>query len=218
MGCMSAWLCGSQSTPPGRTHLQRLALAQVLAGTSVNLSLGAGMSWATSVTDGERPLHKALQVSMSTDCSISRLLMQLLHWCLVWNNIRKHEASSSYKEHIGIMQDTTDGLSSFSANKRTLLLAITLSGCTSHTLQQDSSPHQGRPVGAYPMHYHVKDSRHFISKLLIFRSLMQKWHSYCHKTHRLSWLPVWSSRKKDCKGLGAPLCRWMWCMGRKIQQ
>lgn len=97
---MVARLCGSQSTPPGRTHPQRLALAQVLAGTLVNLSLGAGLPWATSVTDGERPLHKAVQISMSTDCSISRLLFQVLHGCLVWNNIRKDEASSSYKKHI----------------------------------------------------------------------------------------------------------------------
>lgn len=80
---MVARLCGSQSTPPGRTHPQRLALAQVLAGTLVNLSLGAGLPWATSVTDGERPLHKAVQISMSTDCSISRLLFQVLHGCLV---------------------------------------------------------------------------------------------------------------------------------------
>lgn len=111
-----------------------------------------------------------------------------------------HIRSTFKKEQTGLMQDTTDGLSSFSANRRTLLLAITPSGCTRHTLQQDSSPYQ---AGVYPMHYNIKDSRHFLPKQLIFRSLMQKWHSYCCKTNRLSWLPVWPSRKKDLQRPGS---------------
>lgn len=61
VGCMVVW---HPVHSPCRTHLQRLALAQLFAGTSVKLSLAAGLPWAASVTDGERHLHSAAQISV----------------------------------------------------------------------------------------------------------------------------------------------------------
>lgn len=84
MGCTAARLCGTQSTPPCRTHLQKLGLPQLFAGASVNLSLGAGLPWAASVNDGERHLHKAVQ--LSTKYRLQHLWAPILGTSLVFGS------------------------------------------------------------------------------------------------------------------------------------
>lgn len=66
-----------------------------------------------------------------------------------------------HKEQAGIIQHTTHVLFTLSANRKILLLAIMPSGCTSHTLQQDTSTYKSC---VYPIRYHIKDSSHLIFK------------------------------------------------------